>query len=85
MTKYSGGRAALHGFIFQQLVAELLAKLGFSDVQLEPGGPDMGVDIIAKYPTNTPTGDTAYNRYAVQVKHRPQCEALSGVAAQRRR
>ena len=66
------GRAAMEGYLFEQLIADLLRKMAFSDVQLEPGGPDMGIDILANFLTNTPTGDTKPVRYAVQVKHRPE-------------
>lgn len=78
----SKGGDILHGFLFEQFVAELLAQLGFFDVQVVAGGPDMGIDIIAKYPTNTPTGDIATIRYAVQVKHGPQSRLTAKDIAQ---
>jgi HJR/Mrr/RecB family endonuclease len=63
-------QAAMRGYLFEQLVAELLSQLGFSDVRLAGSGPDQGIDILATYPSIQPTGEQVPQLWAVQVKHR---------------
>lgn len=62
----------MRGFLFEQLVADLLSELGFSDVRVAGSGPDTGVDILATYQNRSPTGENVPQRWAVQVKHRRQ-------------
>ncbi len=58
----------MDGYQFQEFVARLFRKLGFSDIKVGPRGADMGIDLtmIQKVGMNLTVG------FAVQCKHHPK-------------
>ncbi|MCK4364919.1 MAG: TIR domain-containing protein [Thermoplasmatales archaeon] len=54
--------------LFENLVADLLSKLGFSDIRQEVAIEDLHVDIMALYPHIDPFGVKVIEKWLVEVK-----------------
>lgn len=60
---------------FENLIVDLLARLGFRGFVREPGTAELGVDIEAEYPTLDPFGVEVTETWLVEVKFYRQSRA----------